>query len=197
MDTVWRFAAYHRENGCKAGVFDTLVGATALAAEYNGLSNAGHIKDKISDMLINTEALYACSVAASTLALEHPSGIFLANPIYASCMKNLGSKWVYEMCNHAHDICGGIVVTMPSEKDLRSPEVGKYVNKYLKGVAEVDTEDRMKIIRYIENLTMGPMQVEICVGAGPSQAERNVIRNVLPLEEYKKYARKLAKIKSK
>jgi 4-hydroxybutyryl-CoA dehydratase / vinylacetyl-CoA-Delta-isomerase len=85
---------------------------------------------------------------------------------------------------------------MPSEKDLRHPDMGKYVDKYLKGVAHVDTEDRMKIIRYLENLTMGPMQVEICVGAGPSQAERAVMRHIMPLEEYKDYARKLAKIKN-
>ena len=197
MDTVWRFAAYHRENGCKPGVFDTLIGATALAAEFNGLKDAGHIKDKISDMIINVEALYACAIAASATAIEHPSGIHLANPIYASCSKNLGSKWVYEICNHAHDITGGIVVTMPSEKDLRHPEAGKYVKKYLKGVADVDTEDRMKIIRYIEQVTMGPMQVEICVGAGPSQAERTVMRNMTPIEDYKNYARKLAKLGQK
>ncbi|MDD5668261.1 MAG: 4-hydroxyphenylacetate 3-hydroxylase N-terminal domain-containing protein [Actinomycetota bacterium] len=196
LDAVWRFASYHRENGCKAGVFDTLVGATALAAEYNGLAQTGHIKDKLSDMLIQTEAIYACSIAAAALGREHPSGVCLSNPIYTSCMKNIGSKWVYEMVNNAHDICGGLLVTMPSEKDLRHPEVGKYVEKYLKGVAEVDTEDRMKIFRYIENLTMGPIQVEICVGAGPSQAERMVIRNVVPIEEYKELARKLAKIKN-
>ena len=85
---------------------------------------------------------------------------------------------------------------MPSEKDLRHPEVGRYVDKYLRGVAHVDTEDRMKIIRYLENITLGPMQVEICVGAGPSQAERAVMRHIMPLKEYKGYARKLAKIKT-
>jgi hypothetical protein len=35
----------------------------------------------------------------------------------------------------------------------------------------VDAEDRMKIIRYIENLTMGPIQVEICVA--PDRARLN------------------------
>ena len=196
LHAVWRFASYHRENGCKAGVFDTLIGAAALLAEYNGVDKKSHIQDKISDMLIETEAIYACSIASATLGSQHPSGICLSNPVYTSCMKNLGSKWVYDVVNRAHDISGGILVTMPSEKDLRHPEVGRYVEKYLKGVAHVDTEDRMKIIRYLENLTMGPMQVEICVGAGPSQAERAVMRHIMPLEEYKDYARKLAKIKN-
>lgn len=61
--------------------------------------------------------------------------------------------------------------------------------------AEVDAESRMKIMRYIENLTHGPMQVEICVGAGPSQAERSVMRAITPLEKYRRYAKNLAKIK--
>jgi 4-hydroxybutyryl-CoA dehydratase/vinylacetyl-CoA-Delta-isomerase len=197
MHAVWRFASYHRENGCKAGVFDTLIGATALIAEYNGVEQRAHIQDKLADMLIHTEAVYAMSVAAATLGTEHPSGVTLSNPIYTSCMKNLGSQWVYNLVNMAHDIAGGLLVTMPSEKDLRHPEVGKYVEKYLKGVSNVDTEDRMKAFRYLENLTMGPMQVELCVGAGPSQAERMVMRRICPMEEYKNFARKLAKIKSR
>lgn len=194
-DAVWRFASYHRENGCKAGVFDTLIGAAALMAEYNGLDKKAHIQDKLSDMVIDVEALYGMATAAGTLGINHPSGVVLANPIYTSCLKNFGSKAVYNLMNFAHDISGGILVTMPSENDLRNPETGPYVKKYMKGVKQVDAEDRMKIIRYIENLTMGPIQVEICVGAGPSQAERTVIRHIVPLEEYKNYAKKLAKIK--
>ena len=39
---VERFAGYHRQSygGCKVGVGDVLIGATALAAEYNGAANA-------------------------------------------------------------------------------------------------------------------------------------------------------------
>ncbi|MBN1375882.1 MAG: 4-hydroxybutyryl-CoA dehydratase [Dehalococcoidia bacterium] len=194
IDAVWRFASYHRENGCKAGVYDTLIGATALIAEYNGIDKKSHVQDKISDMLIECEAIYSIAVAAAALGTDHPSGVVLSNQICTSCSKNVHSKYIYELVHAAHDIAGGILVTMPSEKDLRHKDIGKFVNKYLKGVANVDTEDRMKILRYIENLTMGPLQVEVCVGAGPSQAERAVIRRESPLEDYKKYARKLARI---
>ena len=36
---VERFAGYHRQSygGCKVGVGDVLIGATALAADYNGV----------------------------------------------------------------------------------------------------------------------------------------------------------------
>lgn len=193
-DAVWRFAAYHRSGTCKAGVIETLIGATSLMAEYNGVDKKSHIQDKISDMLIEMESWYAMAVAAQATGTEHPSGIVLSNKIIASTLKNVGSKLIYEIVNKAHDVSGGILVTMPSERDLRHPKTGKYVKKYYKGVDRFDAEDRMKIVRYIENLTMGPIQVEICVGAGPSQAERAVIRHLSPLDEYKKSAKKLARI---
>lgn len=43
---VERFAGYHRQSygGCKAGVGDVLIGATALAAESNGVAKASHIR---------------------------------------------------------------------------------------------------------------------------------------------------------
>ena len=49
---VERFAGYHRQSygGCKVGVGDVLIGASALAAEYNGADKASHIKDKLIEM---------------------------------------------------------------------------------------------------------------------------------------------------
>lgn len=44
---------------------------------------------------------------------------------------------------------------MPSEKDFRDPRIGKYVDKYLKGVEGIPVENRIRIMRLIENLTMG------------------------------------------
>ena len=42
---VERFAGYHRQSygGCKGGVGDVLIGAAALAAEYNGAQKTSHI----------------------------------------------------------------------------------------------------------------------------------------------------------
>ncbi len=45
---VERFATLHRQNygGCKGGVSDVIIGACALAAEYQGSSKASHVKEK-------------------------------------------------------------------------------------------------------------------------------------------------------
>ena len=64
---VERFAGYHRQSygGCKVGVGDVLIGAAALAADYNGAAKASHIKDKLIEMTHLNETLYACGIACS------------------------------------------------------------------------------------------------------------------------------------
>ena len=64
---VERFAGYHRQSygGCKAGVGDVLIGAAAVAAEYNGVEKASHVKDKLIEMMHLNETLYCCGIACS------------------------------------------------------------------------------------------------------------------------------------
>ena len=64
---VERFSGYHRQSygGCKVGVGDVLIGATALAADYNGVAKASHVKDKLIEMTHLNETLYSCGVACS------------------------------------------------------------------------------------------------------------------------------------
>ena len=62
---VERFAGYHRQSygGCKVGVGDVLIGAAALAADYNGAAKASHIKDKLIEMVHLNETLYSSGIA--------------------------------------------------------------------------------------------------------------------------------------
>ena len=57
--------------------------------------------------------------------------------------------------------------------------VGKVIEKYLRGVASVPTENRMRILRLIENVTLGTAAVgyrtESMHGAGSPQAQRIMI----------------------
>ena len=76
----------------------------------------------------------------------------------------------------AQDIAGGLVVTLPSEKDFRHPEAGPLLKKFLKGRKGADVENRMRILRLIENMTLGRNAVgyltESMHGAGSPQAQR-------------------------
>lgn len=71
---VHRFAACHRQShgGCKSGVGDVLIGAAQTIAEYNGISTASHVREKITDMIHMTETMYACSLAASYEGVKAP-----------------------------------------------------------------------------------------------------------------------------
>ena len=68
-----------------------------------------------------------------------------------------------------------------------------------KGVAGVPTEDRMRVLRLIENMTMGTAAVgylpESMHGAGSPQAQRIMIARQSNLEMKKELAKKIARIK--
>jgi len=48
------------------------------------------------------------------------------------------------------EIAGGILVTAPSEFDLKNSEIGELVKKYLKGSESFTSEQRLKIIKFVE-----------------------------------------------
>lgn len=193
---VERFASYHRQNygGCKAGVSDVIIGASALIAEYNGVPNASHLKDKLTEMIHLNETLFCCSLACSSEGYPTSSGCYFVNPLLANVVKQNVTRFIYEICRLSHDIAGGFIATLPSEKDLFHPEVGKYVQKYFKGVMSVKTEDRIRVARLIENMTGGTALAESMHGAGSPQAQRVMIVRQANLEHKKSLAKYLAGI---
>ncbi|MEA4893798.1 MAG: 4-hydroxyphenylacetate 3-hydroxylase family protein [Oscillospiraceae bacterium] len=194
---VERFASYHRQNygGCKGGVADVMIGATATLADYNGTAKAAHIKDKEVEMIHLTETLYACSLACSADGSKLPCGSYYVNPLLANASKQNVTRFIYEIARLSQDIAGGILATMPSEEDLNDPELGEYVKKYLKGVEGVSAEDRFKMLRLLENMTSGTALVESMHGAGSPQAQRVMLTRQANLEQKKKIAKRLAGIK--
>jgi len=197
---VERFAGYHRQSygGCKVGVGDVLIGAAALAADYNGANKASHVKDKLIEMMHLNETLYACGIACSAEGYKTASGNYFIDLLMANVCKQNVTRFPYEITRLAEDIAGGIMVTMPSEKDFRHPELGKYIDKYLRAVNSVSTENRMKIMRLIENLTLGTAAVgyrtESMHGAGSPQAQRIMISRQGNLGKKKKLAKAIAGI---
>lgn len=193
---VERFASYHRQSyACKTGVGDVLIGATQTISEYNGTERASHVKDKLIEMNHLNETLYCGSVACAAEGHKEPSGTYLVNTLLANVCKQNVTRYPYEIARLAQDIAGGLMVTLPSEKDLRSPETGKWMEKYFKGKAEIPTEDRLRILRLIENITLGTAAVgyltESMHGAGSPQAQRIMISRQVNLKEKQKLAQKL------
>ncbi|WP_130889352.1 MULTISPECIES: 4-hydroxyphenylacetate 3-hydroxylase family protein [Fusobacterium] len=198
---VERFAGFHRQSygGCKVGVGDVLIGATALAADYNGIPKATHIKDKIIEMLHLNETLYCAGIACSCEGHSTASGSYEIDMLLANVCKQNVTRFPYEIARLAEDIAGGLLVTMPSEEDFKDEVLGKYLDKYLRGKNEVPTLDRMKVLRLIENITLGTAAVgyrtESMHGAGSPQAQRIMISRQSNLENKKQLAKDILDIK--
>jgi 4-hydroxybutyryl-CoA dehydratase / vinylacetyl-CoA-Delta-isomerase len=198
---VERFTCYHRRSYvCKTGLGDVLIGAAATVADYNGIPNVSHIKDKLVEMTHLNESIYAAGVASSYQAQKMKSGVWLNDDMLAQVCKHNVTRFPYEIGRLAQDIAGGLVVTMPSEKDFRHPEAGPLLRKYLAGRKGVDVENRIRILRLIENMTMGRNAVgyltESMHGAGSPQAQRIQIARQMQLGYKKNLAKNLANIKN-
>jgi 4-hydroxybutyryl-CoA dehydratase / vinylacetyl-CoA-Delta-isomerase len=196
---VERFTCYHRRSYvCKTGVGDVLIGAAATVADYNGVEKVSHIRDKLVEMTHLNETIYGTGVAASYQGVPMKSGVYLPDEMLSNVCKHHVTKLPYEIGRLAQDLAGGLMVTMPSEKEFRHPELGAIIEKYLKGRPEIPTQDRMRILRLIENMTLGRNAVgyltESMHGAGSPQAQRIQIGRTMQIEFKKQLAKTLAGI---
>ena len=187
------FAAYHRQSygGCKAGLGDVLIGAAALAAELAGVDQAGHIRRKLAEMVHLNETLYAGGIACSHLGAVAPSGAYLVDLLLANVCKQNVTRHPFEIARLAQDIAGGLLVTMPSERDWRNPQLRPVLEKYLVGVAGAPPLARPRVLRLIENMTMGPAALPHRVAQRRlAQAQMVVIGRLARLEEKSAWRRR-------
>ncbi len=207
---VERFAGFHRQSygGCKVGVGDVVIGAAALAAEYNGAEKASHIKDKLIEMTHLNETLYSCGIACSSEGCPTKCGSYMIDLLLANVCKQNITRFPYEIVRLAEDIAGGLMVTMPSEKDFKSDlvvgkngeTIGDVCNKFFAGNEDVcSTEDRMRVLRFLENICLGSSAVgyrtESMHGAGSPQAQRIMIQRQGNIQGKKQLAKDIAGIK--
>ncbi|MBN1149294.1 MAG: 4-hydroxyphenylacetate 3-hydroxylase family protein [Anaerolineales bacterium] len=199
-ELVELFAAHHRASygGCKTGVGDVLIGAVRALARLQGIDKAAHVRDKLVEMLHLNETLYACGLATSYEGCPSPAGTYKIDLLLANVTKLNVTRFPYEIARLAQDIAGGLLVTLPSERDFAHPEVGPLLHKYLAGSSDYPTEQRQRLLRLIENLTIGPGAVsylaESMHGAGSPMAQRIMLARLADLDEKEKLALKIAGI---
>ena len=202
---VERFAGYHRQSygGCKTGVGDVLIGAAALAAEYNGVEKASHIKDKLIEMVHLNETMYSCGIACSCEGCPTRAGNYQIDLLLANVCKQNVTRFPYEIVRLAEDIAGGLMVTMPSEQDFSShiavgqngETIGEICEKYFAAREGSSTGDRQRVMRFLENMCLGTAAVgyrtESLHGAGSPQAQRIMIARQGDIQGKKLLAKKL------
>ncbi|MGZ3580069.1 MAG: 4-hydroxyphenylacetate 3-hydroxylase N-terminal domain-containing protein [Syntrophales bacterium] len=178
------FSPYVRicKGACTSARTDILAGTAALVAHYNGVGKAGHIRSKITDMMISSEIGWGCALGAVANSTMHPSGI----PIPDVSISNAGlyhSRLRFiEFLGTLQEIAGGIVTTMPGETEYRNEETRKYIEKYFKGRSDIPTEDRLRLLYFIQDLTASRfggylMASAICAGGTPETNRVEVARS--------------------
>ena len=168
-DLVEKFAAYHRQSyACKSGIGDVLIGATQLIAEYQGTAKASHIRDRILEMIHLNETLICGSLTCAHEGHKEPSGTYFVDPLWANVAKLNVTRFTYEIARLAQEVEGTPV------------------------------EHRIRILRLIENITLGTGAVcyltESMHGAGSPQAQKIMIGRTADIDAMKAAAKRLCGI---
>jgi len=199
QELVSRFTNYHRASYvCKTGLGDVMIGAAAAIAEFNGADKASHVRDKLVEMTHLNETIYSSGIASSHEAKPLPSGIYMNDGMLANVCKHNVTRFPYEISRLAQDLAGGLMVTLPSEQDFNHDVAGPILKKYLRGRSDVPVEHRQRMLRLIENMTLGRNAVgyltESLHGAGSPQAQRIQIARQMMVEDKVNLAKDLAGI---
>ncbi len=197
QDMVVKFSSFHRQShgGCKSGKIDCMIGCALNLMDYNGTAKAGHLKQKVIDMIHRAETLYACCLASSYEGKKQPSGAFFIDTVLANASKIHEGKEMAEATRLMIDACGGFVADLPSDRDFQNPEVGDLLKKYLKGVDSVPVENRVKMYRLAEKLALESADtISDIHGGGSPEAHRVTIFRETDIESKKKAAKRLAGI---
>jgi 4-hydroxybutyryl-CoA dehydratase/vinylacetyl-CoA-Delta-isomerase len=187
---VTRFAKTHRMTcggTCKVGFMNQIIGASRLIQEYKGLENATHINDQLMEMVVLRETGRACGLAAANKGAEDPpgSGVFLPDELMGNVSKLNICDAFWKVMALAGDIGGGLVVTMPSMKELKNPEVRDYVEEFYSFGSDEPTENIMKVHKLLQHWTAGQHGVATWHGAGPVMAQHIMLQRVIDYEHEK------------
>jgi len=194
------FVEFHRFTAIsyKLPLVDALVGAALLMAEYNGLERAKHIQDKLSRLISYAETLRALVRLAALDCESGPLGIAIPRTLIVNMAKLHFATNFHQMLAYVQDIAGGLVVTAPSEADLQSPDVGKYIRRYLGGPKGVPVDHRLKAINLVKELTatdFSGYQAVLAIHAeGSIEAEKLAMVREHDSLRCKQFAKRLAGI---
>jgi 4-hydroxybutyryl-CoA dehydratase/vinylacetyl-CoA-Delta-isomerase len=196
------FTTFHRfacGTACKPGMADVMIGAAANMADYNGVPIAGHLREKLTDLILAGEIPWACGVTAAYQSTMLEPGIAYPDPSFANMGKLLVGMHTLDEYRILLDFAGGLGWAIPTVANLKHRDIKKYVDKYFKGRADLPTQDRIRMLRLVEDLTVSTNAGRIVAlnihGGGSPEAMRIMLSRSYDIEERKKLAKRIAGIK--
>jgi 4-hydroxybutyryl-CoA dehydratase/vinylacetyl-CoA-Delta-isomerase len=173
---VYNFALMHRRTGCayRIPLSEQLLGAAVAIAEYNGISEAPHVREKITDLVIYLETLKSLSKTACYDFVMR-GGIAVPNPIATNMAKYHFAHNYHDVVKIIQDLAGGLIVTAPTYKDYQHPDLHDAIDKYLVGNRNISTENRLRMFDLIRRITRAELETICLHGEGSPMAERMTI----------------------
>jgi 4-hydroxybutyryl-CoA dehydratase/vinylacetyl-CoA-Delta-isomerase len=95
----------------------------------------------------------------------------------------------------AQDIAGGKIITLPSEKDILNPEIREVILECFSGKEGANVDDIFKMLRLVENMSVGAGLPEAMHGAGSPAAQKIMIARRSGIEKKRELAETIAGIK--
>jgi 4-hydroxybutyryl-CoA dehydratase/vinylacetyl-CoA-Delta-isomerase len=188
---TYAYATHHRHTciAARAGFGDLLIGAGTLMTEANGLDagRAPGLRDAMTDLIRIVEGFYACGVAASVYATHEAEGIRMPETVFSNIGKLLLATQIYDMQRLAHEVSGGLIVTLPGPDEDHNPATAGRLSEVLAGRSDIPYEKRIAVARFIEDLTAsyqsGWYSVISLHGGGSPEAMKKEIFRRYPIAE--------------
>ncbi|HUH66389.1 MAG TPA: 4-hydroxyphenylacetate 3-hydroxylase C-terminal domain-containing protein, partial [Syntrophales bacterium] len=199
-DVAYMFANFHRLSAetYKAIELELFTGAAVAMAEYNGIEKVSHVREKLTWLVMYTELVEILGRAAVEHCIkEADSDLVFPNPMIANiCKYEFANNW-HDATKYIQDIAGGIVATVPSSKDFFNPETKPLMEKYFGGKAGVPTEDRLRMVKLVRELTSSYEDVLTIHAEGSLEAQKLSILQLADFDRYKAAALRAARIENK
>jgi aromatic ring hydroxylase len=192
------FVDYHRFTAInyKLPLLDILVGAASLIAEYNGISKAGHVKDKVTQLIAYAETVRGLAELAALRSRPGDHGIQQPDPLAVNMAKYTFAHGFHDAVAKLMDLSGGLLVTGPGGEDWDNPEIRAVLTKYY--AAAAPAEARLRMLNFIGDLTArdyGGYQAVLATHAeGSLEAEKMQIARSYDPARARDYVTKLAGI---
>jgi 4-hydroxybutyryl-CoA dehydratase/vinylacetyl-CoA-Delta-isomerase len=162
------------------GTSRLFVGLAQLVTEMQGKERDAICMNTIAELICYAEMLrmgldYACKNYEST-----PTGMIHPNSLAVNTAKYYYAANYHDAVKKLHDLAGGLVLTLPSEADLRNEVSGRYIRKYLATKPSVDVETRMRVYNLIRDLTAdayGGWHLVVALQAGGGLSAQRVMMN--------------------
>ena len=205
------FALFHRHSysGCKPALGDIVLGTAALAAEYNNIAKASHVRDMLAEIIRVAELGYAAGFTASELGkpevfvpgvgeIPFGPGSYIPNSIYCNVGRCMTGEAVYREQEILCNISGGMPATFPMEGDFLNEETKGLLHKYITRNPDISPEKQAQLWRFIHEMmcsgASGVASIGNYHGGGSPVMESIAITSQYDIEARKNMVKRIAGI---